>query len=91
MEYNKVPITFIGKDGIEITTQVSRELKTYIENLEKDAFDAFALYDLISFSLYQDSYVWSTLPDGLFVDEILRNFYNKEGLEKLKQAKENNE
>jgi hypothetical protein len=84
MNYTEVEHDYIGQGGVHKTITVPRDFKVYLKNLEKDAFDAFKLYDLISLALYQDEHAWSTLPDGIFHQEILRHFFNDESLEKLK-------
>jgi hypothetical protein len=85
--YKNVQITYVGQNGEECVAYIPRDLKIYIDNLEKDVFDAFALYDLISLSLYHDEYVWSTLPSGAFHEDILRNFFNGDTIEKIKGMK----
>lgn len=75
------------EDGIK-TTIIPNDLSDYINYLEEDMAKNDRLYGLISLALYGDYDVWKSLGGELFRDEILRNFYNEEVINNLKDSDE---
>lgn len=83
-------LEYLNKNSEKIQIQVPAELYDYVEFLKEDLKDSYSLYELISFSLYQDKDAWRDLDFQLFRDDILRFFFDEESILRERQNYDNN-
>lgn len=83
-------LEYLNKNSEKIQIQVPADLYDYVEFLKEDLKDSYSLYELISFSLYQDKDAWRDLDFQLFRDDILRFFFDEESIKRERQNYDKN-
>ena len=78
-------LEYFNKQGEKIQIQVPVELYDYVEFLKEDLKESYNLYELISFSLYQDKDAWRDLDFQMFRDDILRFFFDEESIKRERE------
>ena len=86
-------VKYVNSKGEEAVCSVPPEIKARLD-AEMDLLKSFnemigeveRMYDIfgwISVSLYGNNKAWQTLPPNVFKEEILRNFFAEESLERI--------
>ena len=78
-------LEYFNKQGEKVQVQVPNDLADYVYFLKEDLKESYNLYELISFSLYQDKDAWRDLDFQMFRDDILRFFFDEESIKRERE------